>query len=1216
MSTRPSSARPASATQSRGPSENRARTSELDWFRQIVTGTAKRRPHSAAPAASAAGSVARSRPQSAPARKSRQRPSSAPSGPGVSAAGHRHLSKWGPGTGHQARRRTGSEWRSVAITNPDAFDQHRRLREVCLRGNHLHPNLQPWFCPAVQLRVAPETAALGMDGAPWKRLPGNRLLAVAPLGSAAYDVPDPSLAKLAGSTRVFQFGTVLTSPLSSRMHRGVAYWQLQLPSGAEPKVAGDRGGTDPLLAAAASGDLAGVKQHTLAAQNADPDDWADYRRTDTHGRNALLLAARHGFMEIVKWLAEESGSEAVVREVCDLGGRTALHLAAAYGHVALTRWLCEKYGSLVDAVSWPEVSARQLRAGARRDAGTLATGWPCDRHTAQTALHLACLSGYVQTAAALLAAAPRSPHRSFRDAQGATPLMTAVTSGHSPETLAALVQLLCDYGVEVDAGGGQLGCTALGLIVHWEGCLNNTAHSAANVLLQFGADPTFAPEPDPAVDDDAQQVRYKGEMGRPPLLAALYNWSIDLMALMAPGGIVPLREDNDGDDLDVCANVFASSMSVVARKFDAKLRSTLPIQAVEELAEPETSPAYVLESESRLERIQADLKTCEEQGVAARKKLREAREELARSAAEAFRRVDIDGSGTIEKTELKILCQELGIGINVRQLNAAWRWMDKDGDGTIELPEFDAWLFGDKSGDSLGGDGIAARIDVALFKQFAEGLNVHDVVQRCADAKAEVDVANQAESAKREELVSQREVEVAFVEHKRREEADHKRRADKEARISSDQQARLERDESMFAALGGNEDGTVSQTQVNVGHKLSALLGNSTSMKNMAMNSAAEQRHAQRQSESEYALRLQQLGVKTSGAGVSGMLLGRSATPDTVRKARATLRAAEMNEGRWIANLVDSEGRNGVHLCILSPAASAACGKGDTIERNDLLLRLLAPLNSTVAKRAVTLPDCNGETPLAMAVSVGLVDHSAAVGRGWVDVCVTLVRYGATIASLGATVVTDLKVQCATKPLKGTTFGGWLRRQLEREAQFEAERRRAVEIARRTRMRAGRPASAPARSTLRGRSGVSAYDNSICNDVAELEAALELTEIELRRMTKTEKLADRARKREKQRREEQTAQEAAIKAEVQRQSDALRHGKARAKLRDDARRQQAERVKALIEQDRQIEELAQRAKKAEMARRTAKLKAQMQVRLCLPARFFNQSAHTHVLCRV
>ena len=59
---------------------------------------------------------------------------------------------------------------------------------------------------------------------------------------------------------------------------------------------------------------------------------------------------------------------------------------------------------------------------------------------------------------------------------------------------------------------------------------------------------------------------------------------------------------------------------------------------------------------------------------------------------------DVDGSGEQDKYELKGLCTELGIGINVKQLKSAWKWMDKDGDGRIELAEFDWWLFGDKSG--------------------------------------------------------------------------------------------------------------------------------------------------------------------------------------------------------------------------------------------------------------------------------------------------------------------------------------------------------------------------------------------------------------------------------------------------------------------------------------------------------------------------------------
>jgi hypothetical protein len=148
----------------------------------------------------------------------------------------------------------------------------------------------------------------------------------------------------------------------------VAYWQLQLLSGCEPPAAGVDAANDSLLAAAAVGDLAGVKQHWPTAAT-DLGEWADYRRTDTNGRSALLLAARHGCTEIVQWVAdEETVGGAAALEAYDLGGRTALHLAVMYGHVQLTRWLCERSVALVDAVSWPEVSPRQLRAGARQDA--------------------------------------------------------------------------------------------------------------------------------------------------------------------------------------------------------------------------------------------------------------------------------------------------------------------------------------------------------------------------------------------------------------------------------------------------------------------------------------------------------------------------------------------------------------------------------------------------------------------------------------------------------------------------------------------------------------------------------------------------------------------------------------------------------------------------------------------------------------------------------
>ena len=583
--------------------------------------------------------------------------------------------------------------------------------------------------------------------------------------------------------------------------------------------------------------------------------------------------------------------------------------------------------------------------------------------------------------------------------------------------------------------------------------------------------------------------------------------------------------------------------------------------------------------------------------------MREVREELTRSAAEAFQTVDADGSGSVDKTELKKLCQELGIGINVRQLNAAWRFMDKDGDGRMELDEFDAWLFGNKEGNGIGGgDGMGARMDLALFNQFATGLNIHPVVQQSEEAKAEVIASEKAERVKHTEAVALREEEAAYVQQKRREEEDAKWRADKDARITAEHDAEEDRNEKMFDALGGNDDSYeadgVTQRQVDVGHKLSGLLGSSSasnmSKKVSAMNVVGRQRHGQTQAQAEYAMRLKDLGVKTKSVDLSGMLPGRVATPDSVLEARANLHAVQMHEGRWIANLLDTEGRNGIHLCILSPGASAATAGGGTeaIERNELLLRLLAPLHPTVAKHAVTVADNRDETPLAMAVSAGLMESNGTVGRGWVDVCVTLVRYGATLSSLGPKVEADLRVQCATKLLKKSTFGGWLSRQLGREAQAVTDRRQAAETARRRRMR--RPASAPAGGGGSRSLSPSPYGSSKEEEAAELEALLELNEMQLVRMKKCDKLAERAREREKKKRVEQALKQAAFQAEVQRQSDALRYGQAQAAAKAKARRRQANQVKKLLKADRKIEELAMLAKESEKDRRAAQLATQMQ----------------------
>lgn len=48
-------------------------------------------------------------------------------------------------------------------------------------------------------------------------------------------------------------------------------------------------------------------------------------------------------------------------------------------------------------------------------------------------------------------------------------------------------------------------------------------------------------------------------------------------------------------------------------------------------------------------------------------------------ARACFDEIDEDDSGQLDKFELRALCSRLGMALNVRQVNEAWRWMDPDG---------------------------------------------------------------------------------------------------------------------------------------------------------------------------------------------------------------------------------------------------------------------------------------------------------------------------------------------------------------------------------------------------------------------------------------------------------------------------------------------------------------------------------------------------------
>eukprot|EP01045_Picozoa_sp_COSAG04_P011933 COSAG04_NODE_785_length_10316_cov_29.681120_6_plen_521_part_00 len=343
-----------------------------------------------------------------------------------------------------------------------------------------------------------------------------------------------------------------------------------------------------------------------------------------------------------------------------------------------------------------------------------------------------------------------------------------------------------------------------------------------------------------------------------------------------------------------------------------------------------------------------------------------------------------------------------------------------------------------------------------------------------------------------------------------------------------------------------------------------------------AMNAAGDREMGAKETRDEYALRLKDLGVKQKDLGLPKAPTAFEAEAARLRvEARAKAAAAAVAEGRWVANLRDTEGRNAVHLCVLSPRKVK-----DGLSRDELLLRLLRPLDAWSAQIAVTAEDAVGhETPLGMALSSGLAESSGAEGRGWVAVCVTLVQHGATLASLGKPVLASLKEKCSTRPLSRSAFGAWLGRQLGREERAANGVVKAKEKARRARMRRGPTPTA----------------EEVAHSTAEEKAAMiEVELIQLRKEQRTERLADKARRREKQKKAKAEAEERALIASVRRQSDQLELGKQQAAKREKQRKRQVARVQKIIAADAAQAALVEEAKEAQAQRRAERLAAEMQ----------------------
>eukprot|EP00746_Dinoflagellata_sp_MGD_P069116 gnl/MRDRNA2_/MRDRNA2_28345_c0_seq1.p1 gnl/MRDRNA2_/MRDRNA2_28345_c0~~gnl/MRDRNA2_/MRDRNA2_28345_c0_seq1.p1 ORF type:complete len:2680 (+),score=576.91 gnl/MRDRNA2_/MRDRNA2_28345_c0_seq1:800-8041(+) len=82
--------------------------------------------------------------------------------------------------------------------------------------------------------------------------------------------------------------------------------------------------------AVARGDI--MKLEELAEQQTNFNDLLD----DEH-RTAWMLAAQEGKSVVLKWLAKQG----VMRSSCDVGGYTALHLAARHGHLEIVKFLLD-----------------------------------------------------------------------------------------------------------------------------------------------------------------------------------------------------------------------------------------------------------------------------------------------------------------------------------------------------------------------------------------------------------------------------------------------------------------------------------------------------------------------------------------------------------------------------------------------------------------------------------------------------------------------------------------------------------------------------------------------------------------------------------------------------------------------------------------------------------------------------------------------------------
>lgn len=69
---------------------------------------------------------------------------------------------------------------------------------------------------------------------------------------------------------------------------------------------------------------------------------------------------------------------------------------------------------------------------------------------------------------------------------------------------------------------------------------------------------------------------------------------------------------------------------------------------------------------------------------------------------EKFNKADKDHSGTLDSSELAVLCADMGTTLSRNELESALFALDKDGSGNITYDEFVAWYYGKEDIESMG----------------------------------------------------------------------------------------------------------------------------------------------------------------------------------------------------------------------------------------------------------------------------------------------------------------------------------------------------------------------------------------------------------------------------------------------------------------------------------------------------------------------------------